>query len=70
MILLLNNTALRVSDVAMLARDRVRDGRILVHTKKTGDTVYLSVWSDTQVALDALPIPRGGSNEPRYFFWN
>jgi site-specific recombinase XerD len=70
MVLLLNNTALRVSDVATLERDRVRDGRILVRTKKTGDTVYLPVWADTQTALDSLPVPRGASNEPRYFFWN
>jgi integrase len=70
MVLLLNNTALRVSDVATLERDRVRDGRILLRTKKTGDTVYLPVWADTQNALDALPSPRGAGNEPRYFFWN
>ncbi len=70
MILLLNNTALRVSDVATLSRDRVRDGRILVRTKKTGDTVYLPVWSDTQAGLDALPLPRGTGSEARYFFWN
>jgi site-specific recombinase XerD len=70
MILLLNNTALRVSDVATLERDRVRDGRILVRTKKTGDTVYLPVWSDTQAALDALPLPRGADSQARWFFWN
>lgn len=70
MVLVLNNTALRVSDVATLERDRVRGGRILVRTKKTGDTVYLPVWSDTQTALDLLPTPRGAGNEPRFFFWN
>jgi integrase len=70
MVLLLNNTALRVSDVATLERDRVRDGRILVRTSKTGDTVYLEVWPQTQNALDALPAPRGCILEPQYFFWN
>lgn len=70
MVLLLNNTALRVSDVATLARDRVHAGRILLRTKKTGDTVYLPVWRDTQTALEALPAPRGASAESRYFFWN
>jgi site-specific recombinase XerD len=70
MVLLLNNTALRVSDVATLARDRVHGGRVLVRTKKTGDTVYLPVWKDTQAALDALPAPRGACAESRYFFWN
>jgi integrase/recombinase XerC len=70
MVLLLNNTALRVSDVATLERDRVKDGRILLRTQKTGDVVYLAIWPETQAALDALPPPRGAEREPRYFFWN
>ncbi|MDP9054619.1 MAG: tyrosine-type recombinase/integrase [Acidobacteriota bacterium] len=70
MVLLLDNTALRISDIATLERDRVRDGRIVVRTLKTGQTVSLPVWPSTQNALDALPLPRGGGNEPRYFFWN
>jgi site-specific recombinase XerD len=70
MILLLNNTALRVCDVATLERARVRDGRILVRTTKTGDTVYLQVWNDTQNALDSLPQPRGATVESPYYFWN
>jgi site-specific recombinase XerD len=70
MVLLLNNTALRVCDVATLERARVRDGRILVRTTKTGDTVYLEVWPETQNALDALSAPRGCILEPRYYFWN
>jgi site-specific recombinase XerD len=70
MILLLNNTALRVCDVATLARDRVQNGRIMVRTQKTGDPVYLQVWSETQIALDALPAPRGAAHDCRYFFWN
>lgn len=70
MILVLNNTALRVCDVATLARDRVRDGRILVRTLKTGEMVDLAVWPETQRALDALPAPRGTEGEPRYYFWN
>jgi site-specific recombinase XerD len=70
MVLLLRNTALRVCDIGTLARDRIRGGRILVRTLKTGDTVELPVWPETQAALDALPIPRGAGNEPRYFFWN
>jgi site-specific recombinase XerD len=70
MVLVLNNTALRVSDVATLARDRVRDGRVLVRTQKTGEPVYLEVWAETQVALDCLPRPRGAGEQPRYFFWN
>lgn len=70
MILLLYHTGLRVSDVATLERARVRDGRILVRTLKTGGTVYLPVPGDLQAALDSLPAPRGAGSEPRYFFWN
>jgi site-specific recombinase XerD len=70
MVLLLHHTALRISDVATLARDRVRDGRIFVRTLKTGGMVYLPVAADLQIALHSLPIPRGASNEPKYFFWN
>ena len=70
MILLLNNTALRISDLATIARDRVRDGRVLLRTKKSGDTVYLPLWNETQKALDALPDPRGTVGESRHYFWN
>lgn len=70
MILLLHNTALRVSDVATLERDRVHECRILVRTLKTGQPVYLEIWPETQKALDALPVPRGAAGESRYFFWN
>jgi hypothetical protein len=70
MIFLMNNTALSVCDVATLERARVRDGRILVRTTKTGDTVYLEVWANKQNALDALPQPRGASADPLYYFWN
>ena len=70
MVLLLNNTALRVSDVATLARDRVHGGRILIRTLKTGQTVHLEAWPETQAALDALPPPRGAAAPARYYFWN
>jgi site-specific recombinase XerD len=70
MVLLLNNTALRVCDVATLARDRVQNGRILVRTQKTGEPVYLQVWPETQIALDALPSPRGAAEDCRFYFWN
>ncbi len=70
MVLLLYHTALRISDVATLARDRVRDGQIFVRTLKTGGMVYLPVPADLQTALEALPDPRGAGSEPRYFFWN
>ena len=70
MVLLLQHTALRVSDVATLARDRVMDGEINVRTLKTGGTVRLPVPPDLQKALDGLPAPRGTAGESHYFFWN
>ena len=70
MIRLLDNTALRISDIATLARDRVRDGRITLRTLKTGHVVSLPLWQNTQIALDALPVPRGAITEPRHYFWN
>lgn len=70
MVLLLNNTALRISDVATLARDRVHGGRVILRTLKTGQPVSLPIWEQTQAALDALPAPRGASATPRYYFWN
>ena len=61
----------RISDVATLERDRVRDGQMLLHTQKTGGTVYLPVPQELQQALDAVPVPRGtAAGEARYFFWN
>jgi site-specific recombinase XerD len=70
MLLLLRYTGLRISDVATLGRDRVRGGEILLHTQKTGGTVFLPVPAELQAALDALPIPRGAGNSPVHFFWN
>jgi len=70
MVMLLNNTALRISDIATLARDRVRDGRVVLRTMKTGQPVSLPIWKETQAAIDAIPAPRGTGATPRYYFWN
>lgn len=70
MVLLLRYTALRVSDVATLARDAIRDGQILVRTLKTGQPVFLPIPPDLENALAVLPHPRGAGKEPRCFFWN
>jgi integrase/recombinase XerC len=69
MVLLLNNTALRISDVATFERSRVHGGRLLVRTTKNGDMVYLPLWAETQKALDRVPPPRAGKSQ-RYYFWN
>jgi site-specific recombinase XerC len=41
MVLLLRYTSLRVSDVATLARDRIRHGSIYLHTMKNGKPISL-----------------------------
>ncbi|MCP5111731.1 MAG: tyrosine-type recombinase/integrase, partial [bacterium] len=71
MVLALRYTALRISDVALLAKDRIRRGEIYLRTLKNGKVVKLPVHPDLQAALDALPVPRGadGPGCP-YFFWS
>jgi integrase len=70
MVLLLRYTGLRISDVATLERDRIQGGQILLHTQKTGGTVFLPIPGELQTALDALPLPRNGGTEARCYFWN
>ena len=70
-ILLLRYTALRISDVALLERNRIRNGEILIRTTKNGKPVRLPVHPDLQAALDVLPLPRGGNSpDCPYFFWS
>lgn len=68
-ILLLRYTALRIADVALLEKDRVRDGEINVRTQKSGQVVWLPIHPELQAALNALPAPRG-CTESKYFFWS
>lgn len=70
MVLLLRYTGLRISDIATLARDRITNGQILLHTQKTGGTVYLPLPGELQLILEALPCPRNGGARPLHFFWN
>jgi len=69
-VLLLRYTGLRVSDVATLTRDRVRNGEIHLYTAKNGKPVRLPVPPELQTALDGLPVPRGAPGASRYFFWS
>ncbi len=74
MVLTLRFTALRIGDVAMLARDRIsRDGnrwRIFLRTEKSGKPVFLPIPPELKTALDALPLPRNCGEETKWFFWN
>ena len=74
MILTLRYTALRIGDVALLARDRIsKDGgrwRIFLRTEKSGKPVFLPIPSELKAALDVVPLPRGCGEDSRWFFWN
>ena len=72
MVLLLRYTALRISDVATLEKNRVRNGEIFVRTAKNGKPARLPVHAALQGALDILPTPRGAASadECHYFFWS
>jgi integrase/recombinase XerC len=74
MILTLRFTALRIGDVALLARDRItkesRRWRMFLRTEKSGKPVFLPIPAELKAALDAAPLPRGCGEDSRYFFWN
>jgi integrase len=67
-------TALRIGDVAPLAKDRIScDGsrwRIFPHTEKSGRPVFLPIPDELRLVLNEVPTPRGASPDCRYFFWN
>ena len=70
-VLTMRYTALRISDVATLEKNRVRAGEILLRTTKNGKPVKLPVHPDLQTALDILPIPRGADGpDCPYYFWS
>ena len=52
MVLLLRYTGLRISDVATLARDRVRGDRIHLYTMKNGKPVLSSVDTQKRPSMD------------------
>jgi integrase len=76
MVLVLQATALRISDVCMLRRDaitwdeRKATWRIRLRTLKTGDWVYLPIPITVKHALDLVPIPRNAPADVAYYFWN
>ncbi len=70
MVLLLRYTGFRISDVATLARDRVREDRIFLYTMKNGKPVFLPIPPLLRETLDTLPKPKGTCGESKYFFWS
>lgn len=70
MVLLLRYTGLRISDVATLGRERVRQDRIYLYTMKNGKPVFLPMPPVLRKALDTLPTPKETKGESKYFFWS
>lgn len=70
MILLMRFYALRVSDVATLKRDRIRNGsEIFLHALKNGVDLWLPLYPQVSFALDCVPLPKGAATDCEYFFW-
>jgi site-specific recombinase XerD len=76
MVLLLRNTALRISDVATFPKDAVswdangNTWRVRLRTQKSGEPVYLPIPDVLKLALDAVPLPRNAAQDCAFYFWN
>jgi len=58
-------TGLRISDVIQLARTRLKEGKLLMRTMKSGRDLYISLHGDALDALNALPV-----ESDEFFFWS
>lgn len=65
LVLLLRFSGLRIRDAVTLRRDRVVNGKILLHTAKTGTPVYCPL---PDFVVTELEMVRGTSMQ--YFFWS
>ena len=63
-VLVLRYTGLRIGDVVALKRERVQDGRVFLHTAKTGTPVFLPLPPQVLEALGEIP------NLGSFFFWS
>ena len=76
MVMLLRQTALRISDVCTLQKDAISwdqdtaAWRIRLRTQKSGEPVYLPIPESLKLVLDALPLPRNAPQDCPYYFWN
>jgi site-specific recombinase XerD len=62
-VLTLRYTGLRIGDTVKLSRAQVSNGRVLLHTQKTGAPIYLPL---PKVLLDAL---KAIQTDSAYYFW-
>lgn len=66
-VLLLEHSGLRITDAACLAKDKIRNGRLLLYTQKTGQPVWMPLPAEVLAALDHLPekLFWSGDGKPR-----
>ena len=64
LVLLMRHSGLRIGDAVLLKRERITNGRLFLHTQKTGTPVYLPL---PPVVLSALQ--EIGEIHPEYYFW-
>lgn len=62
-VLLLLHTGLRIGDAVKLSKSQVRDGRLFLHTTKTGTPVHIPLPEELLSALKAV------ENGSPYYFW-
>lgn len=65
MILLLRYSGIRISDAAVVARDRLQGDKLSLRTIKTGSNVWCPLPPKAVQALNESP-----SDDSKYFFWN
>lgn len=70
MLMLMWRYGLRVSDVATLKRDRVKDGQIFLYAHKNGKPVWAPLYPEVREALERVPHPAGTGADCPCFFWS
>ena len=70
MVLLMRFYGFRISDVATLERNSIKDGQIRLHALKNGADLWQPLFRVVEEALERLPMPRAAAMDCPYFFWN
>ena len=55
LVLLLRYSGLRIADAATISKDKIRDGKLMIRTAKTGATVYIPLPPVVLEALEEIP---------------
>ena len=65
LVLLIRTTGLRIGDACRLEKSRIRDGKLLLYTAKTGTPVWAPLSPGTLTALDSFP-----HASRTHYFWS